>query len=122
VLEVGLSQTASEIGLQLVELVALARGGNLGIDHVKDADITLSNLGAYGVDFGQPIIPPGQSAMVFVGALKKRPMVIEEQVVARESVYITIASDHRVIDGAAAAKILGMIGEFIESISENSSV
>jgi pyruvate dehydrogenase E2 component (dihydrolipoamide acetyltransferase) len=122
VLEVGLSQTASEIGLQLVELVALARGGNLGIDHVKDADITLSNLGAYGVDFGQPIIPPGQSAMVFVGALKKRPMVIQEQVVARESVYITIASDHRVIDGAAAAKILGMIGEFIESISENSSV
>ena len=60
--------------------------------------------------------------MVFVGALKKRPMVIEEQVVARESVYITIACDHRVIDGAAAAKILGMIGEFVESITENSSV
>jgi pyruvate dehydrogenase E2 component (dihydrolipoamide acetyltransferase) len=86
------------------ELVERARSGVLDFTDMAAATITLSNLGMYPLDGGTPILTPGQSALVFAGALRERPVVVEGEVLGRETLPISIAFDHRAVDGVTAAK------------------
>jgi pyruvate dehydrogenase E2 component (dihydrolipoamide acetyltransferase) len=94
----------TELARNRHELIERARSGLLEFADMEEATITLSNLGRYPLDGGTPILTPGQSALVFVGALRERPMIVAGEVRARKTLPISIAFDHRAVDGVTAAK------------------
>ncbi|SDL64739.1 2-oxo acid dehydrogenase subunit E2 [Maricaulis salignorans] len=90
-----------------------ARAWKLAPDEFDGAVMTVSNLGKFDVDSGFPVINQRQTALLFMGSIKKRPFVINDAVVARKTAYLTLASDHRIIDGVTAASFLErIIGHF----------
>lgn len=98
-----------QIHAGLVDLAARARERRLTIDEVSGAGVTVSSLGAHGVEIGTPIIPPGQTSMLFAGAIKERPVVVDGLIAVRSTMWLTMACDHRLIDGATAARALDVV-------------
>jgi len=98
-----------QIHTGLVDLAERARERRLTIDEVGGAGVTVSSLGAHGVEIGTPIIPPGQTSMLFAGAIKERPVVVDGLLAVRSTMWLTMACDHRLIDGATAARALDVI-------------
>ena len=94
------------IARETAELVALAREGRLRASLQQGAGFTISNLGPGVVDWFQAIISPPQTAILAVGSLKPRPLVVNGAVVARPSVYLSLTVDHRAADAAEAAPFL----------------
>jgi pyruvate dehydrogenase E2 component (dihydrolipoamide acetyltransferase) len=85
-------------------LVQKARDNTLQLDEVSGGTIALSNLGQRGVDTGSPLLPYGHALIAFAGSVKPRPMVLDGQVVARPSLYLSVTYDHRIVDGVDAAR------------------
>lgn len=81
----------------------------------ENASATLTNLGPFGVDRFQAILNPPQSIIVAVGKIAKRPVVVDDQVVGRLTMPISLSVDHRVIDGVAAAAFLQTLIGILES-------
>lgn len=100
------------------DLSERARAWKLAPAEFEGAVMTVSNLGAYGVDTGFPVINQRQTALLFVGSLIERPFVIDGQVVARPTFHLTLACDHRIIDGLTAAKYLGALRRRLEAKTE----
>lgn len=96
-------------------LVARARAGKLQVDDVGDASCTLSNLGSYGIDNFQAIINPPESVILAAGRIASRPMVVAEAVVPRQTIYLSISVDHRLIDGTTGAGFLQTLVKVVES-------
>jgi pyruvate dehydrogenase E2 component (dihydrolipoamide acetyltransferase) len=92
-------------------LVEQARAGRLGPDQMSGGVIALSNLGTRGVDYGTPLLPVGHTAIVFVGALAMRPLVVGERLEARPSIHVSITYDHRVVDGVLGSRFTGALRE-----------
>ena len=105
-----LEQLAEEVH----RVTTAAHQRTLTPEEVDTGTITISNLGMYGVDFGTPVVTHRQSAIVFFGSLKERPFVLDGLVVARPSLYVTVAFDHRAIDGLLGAQFLGALTEELE--------
>ncbi|MCW2850014.1 MAG: Dihydrolipoamide acetyltransferase component of pyruvate dehydrogenase complex [Marmoricola sp.] len=84
-------------------LAERAKAGKLGSDDLSGGTITLSNLGAFGIETGTPIINLPQSALVFVGTMSDQPVVVNGAVVVQPRLNVAIAYDHRVLDGMTAA-------------------
>jgi pyruvate dehydrogenase E2 component (dihydrolipoamide acetyltransferase) len=97
-----------------IELVEMARAGRLSLADLEGGVGTLSNLGMYRVDHFQAIITPGQSSILAVGQIRKRPWVAETLVV-KPTVMLNLTVDHRVVDGAAGAAFLSKVGDLIEN-------
>lgn len=104
-----------EIATRLADLAGRARERRLRIEDVEGGHVTLSNLGAYGVDAGAPIIPPGQTAMLFAGSIVERAVVVDRDIVARPTMWLSLTCDHRLIDGATAARALRSLRHSLES-------
>ena len=100
------------------DLGARARAWKLKPDEFEGAVLTVSNLGAHGVDTGFPVINQRQTALLFVGSLIDRPYVIDGQVVARPTAYLTLACDHRIIDGLTAARYLSALRRRLEAAED----
>ncbi len=83
--------------------------------HGNHASATLSNLGPFGVDRFEAILNPPQSVIIAVGRIAKRPVVIDDQVVARLTMPISLSVDHRVVDGVPAAQFLQTLIAILES-------
>ncbi len=96
------------------DLVEAARAGRLGSDSMAGAVSSLSNLGNSRVDEFTALIAPPQSSILAVGRLAPRPLVVDGQLVVRPTLRLTLSADHRVIDGALAAELLGRIVTLIE--------
>lgn len=96
------------------QLVQKAREGRLAFADFEGGTGTLSNLGMYRVDNFQAIISPGQSSILAVGQIRKRPWA-EESLTIKPTVMLNLTVDHRVADGAAAAIFLGKLIELIEN-------
>jgi len=106
-------------------LVGLARAVNdlayrgrtkkLKPDEIGGGTFSISNFGVYGTTLGFPIINQPQVAILGVGAIKKRPVVIHDAIGIRPILYLSLTIDHRLIDGALGAQFLQRIGEFLES-------
>ncbi|HEY8450511.1 MAG TPA: dihydrolipoamide acetyltransferase family protein [Bacillota bacterium] len=103
--------TLKETMTALRDLAAKARAGTLLLDEARGGTITLSNLGMLGVEWGTPIINPPQSCLVFVGAAREQVALREGRAVAVPVVSLSIAFDHRVLDGATAARFTGALCE-----------
>ncbi|MDI3315607.1 MAG: dihydrolipoamide acetyltransferase family protein [Mycobacterium sp.] len=104
---------------QLAECVARlireARAGTLTPAELEGSTFTVSNFGALGLDEGVPVINYPQAAILGMGSLKPRPMVIDDIVVSRPQMTLTCAFDHRIADGAQVAQFLGELRQLIES-------
>jgi pyruvate dehydrogenase E2 component (dihydrolipoamide acetyltransferase) len=96
------------------DLVQRMRAGRVRSSEIADATITLSSLGERGVEALYGVIYPPQVAIIGIGKVVKRPWLVEDAVVPRSVVTITLAADHRVSDGHAGALFLAEIGKLLE--------
>ncbi|MGI9862453.1 dihydrolipoamide acetyltransferase family protein [Moorella naiadis] len=111
-------KTLQEISTARAELVQLAREGKLTAEQVEGGTFTISNLGMYGVDQFTAIINPPESAILAVGTIKKQLVVSAEgDIKIRPITKVTLSVDHRLIDGALAARFLQAVGTVMENPS-----
>jgi len=94
--------------------VALAAERKLTPDQTSGGTFTISNLGMYGVEHFTAIINPPESAILAVGATTREPTIVGDSVEPRYRLRYTLSVDHRVIDGALAAKFLKTLTDLIE--------
>lgn len=94
----------AEISARTRDLSERAQHGALGATDLQQGTITLSNLGAYGVESGTPLINAPQAVIVFAGSITEQPVARNGQLLVRQTVQLCIAYDHRVADGATAAR------------------
>ena len=86
----------------IVAVADRARRGDLSADDLSGATFTITNYGSLGGRFATPIIPPGQGAILGLGAVAERPIVVDGAVVARPTLPVVLGADHRLIDGDLA--------------------
>ena len=103
------------IDAELADLVERARTGKLAPAEYAGATFTISNLGAMGIDEFTAIINPPGSAILAVGAVRKEPVVVNDAVVIRQRMRVTLSCDHRIIDGAMGAAFLRELADMLES-------
>ena len=105
-----------EVSRNVKDLATRARTKKLKPDEYQGGTITVSNLGAYGVETFSAIINPPQAIIVSVGAIVKKPVVgAGDQIVAGQRMNIGLSADHRVVDGAVGAQYLAELRKFIET-------
>ena len=95
-----------EIGRQSRELVVSARAGTLPASDMRDATFTITNLGMFGIDAFTPIITLPQCAVLGVGRIVKEPAIVGNEIIPRDQVTLSLTFDHRIVDGAPAARFL----------------
>ncbi|WP_456283649.1 dihydrolipoamide acetyltransferase family protein [Microbacterium sp. JZ101] len=98
----------------IAERAAAARDGSIGLAALTSSTLTVSNVGVFGVDGGIPILTPGQSAIVALGAVRRTPWEHDGRIALRDVMTITVSFDHRVIDGREASAFLVDVGEMLE--------
>lgn len=104
----GLARTVNDLSNR-------ARTKKLSPDDVQGGTFTITNPGIFGNLFGFPIINQPQVAILGVGAIKKRTVVVDDAIAIRSMVYISMSYDHRIIDGALGGKFLQRIVEYLET-------
>ncbi len=104
-----------EISKAIADVAARAREKKLKPDDVQGGTFTITNPGVFGALFGMPIISQPQVAIVGVGAVEKRPVVLDDAITIRLRAYMTIGYDHRVIDGAIADEFMQVVKKMIEN-------
>jgi len=109
----------SEISAHLREKAERARVGKLHPADISGATFTISNLGMYGVDSFHAIITPPQAAILAVGRIADRLVVVNGKPEVRPMMTLTLSCDHRVVDGAQAALFLKELAEAIHDAGDN---
>jgi pyruvate dehydrogenase E2 component (dihydrolipoamide acetyltransferase) len=104
-----------EIAARLNDLTTRALSGQLGPADLTGGTFTITNLGAYGVDAFTPIINVPQCAILGLGTIEKRPAVVDDQIVPRDQMVLSLTFDHRIVDGAPAARFLATLRRGIEN-------
>ena len=110
-------KSLGEIARETRALAERVRAGTITPPELGGGTFTVSNLGMYGVSSFTAIINPPQAAIVSVGSLSPRAVVREGEVVARHTMTLTLACDHRILYGAGAAEFLARIRELLEAPS-----
>lgn len=95
-------------------LIERARAGRMTANDTGEGTIALSNLGTRGVDYGTPLLPAGHAAIVFVGSIAARPLVIDGRLEARQTVHVSITYDHRVVDGVLGSQFTSTLRDALE--------
>ncbi len=109
-------KTLLEISQRVKDLAGKAKNKKLSPDDFAGGTITVSNLGAYGIDQFAAIINPPQAAIVAIGSIRKAAVVNDKgQVVAGQRMWVGLSGDHRVVDGAAAATFLAEMRKLMEN-------
>jgi pyruvate dehydrogenase E2 component (dihydrolipoamide acetyltransferase) len=107
----GILQLASETG----ELAARARERDLARDQMQGGTFSITNFGAIGGEYATPIINYPETAILGLGSIEQRPVVREGEVVASHTLPLSLSIDHRVIDGAEAARFVNTVIEYLEN-------
>ena len=107
-----------ELSRAVQDLAERARNKQLKIDDVQGGTFTITNPGVFGAMAGQPIISQPQVAILAVGSIEIRPVVVDNAVVARPTCYLTLGHDHRLIDGAEGARFLATLKKKLEQFDE----
>jgi 2-oxoisovalerate dehydrogenase E2 component (dihydrolipoyl transacylase) len=108
-------KTTRELAECVARQIRDARAGILKPAELAGSTFTVSNFGALGLDDGVPVINYPEAAILGMGSLKPRPMVLDDTVVIRPQMTLTCVFDHRVADGANVAQFLGELRRLIES-------
>ncbi|HIL89081.1 MAG: dihydrolipoamide acetyltransferase family protein [bacterium] len=113
------------IGNKIVDLAGRARARKLMPDEIQGATFTITNPGVLGTVVGLPVIPKGTSAILGIGSIEKRVAVVTDQqtgtdvVAVRKRSLFSLGYDHRIVDGADAARFLSALKEMLESFPED---
>lgn len=102
-----------ELARALEALTATAREGRSQPADLAGGSFTITNVGVFGVDGGTPIINPGESAILCLGAIKPQPWVVDDQVVPRQVMTLSLSFDHRHVDGATGSQFLADVAGII---------
>ncbi|GAA1489226.1 dihydrolipoamide acetyltransferase family protein [Brachybacterium sacelli] len=109
--------TLRELAEGIDELAKTARAGRTSLTDTREGTITITNFGVFGIDSGTPILNPGESVILGVGAIKEKPWVVDGQIVTRKVAQLALSFDHRLIDGALGAELLRDISAVLEDPS-----
>jgi pyruvate dehydrogenase E2 component (dihydrolipoamide acetyltransferase) len=104
-----------QIHEEFIALAEAARSGHSNPDDLTGGTFTITNLGMYEIDTFAPIINPPEIAILGVGQIAPRPVAVGEQVVVQKRMTLSLAFDHRLVDGAPAARFLQRIKQLIEA-------
>ena len=106
------------------ELASAARSNKLTPDDISGGTFTVTNFGSFQNDIGTPIINQPEVAILAIGAIKKKPAVIETEmgdvIAIRQKMWLSLTYDHRIIDGALGGAFLKKLGDYIESFDPHS--
>lgn len=103
-----------ELAADLVQLADRARANRLTPGDMQGGSFTITNLGQYRVDGFTPIVNPPEAAILGVGRIAPKPVVVDGKVEARTSCTLSLSFDHRIVDGAPAAAFLARLVELLE--------
>jgi len=113
------------IGNRIMDLAERARSRRLNPEEIQGATFSITNPGVFGTTVGMPIIPKGTSAILGTGSIEKRVVVVEDPetgtdaMVIRKRSLFSLGYDHRIVDGADAARFLARLKELLESFPED---
>ena len=102
----------------LNDLAVRARGKKLNPDDVQHGTFTITNPGIFGALYGLPLINQPQVAILGVGTIEKRTVVIDDAIAIRPMCHLTLGYDHRLIDGADAGRFLTFVKERLEKFED----
>lgn len=108
-------KSLSEIAAEVRDLAERARNRKLRPEEYLGASFSISNLGMFGIEEFTAIINPPEAAILAVGAMSSKPVVRNDEIVARQMMRVTMSCDHRVIDGATGAKFLQTFKKILEN-------
>jgi len=100
-----------EIAGDRAQLATKAQDGTLSLDEVEGGTFTISNLGAFGADSFTPIVNPPQCAILGVGRIVDKPLVVDGEMQVRATMWLSLTFDHRLADGAPAARFLQALAD-----------
>jgi pyruvate dehydrogenase E2 component (dihydrolipoamide acetyltransferase) len=106
-----------QLAAQTRALIDRARGGTLAAAEMQGGTFTVTNLGPLGIEIFTPLINPPECAILGVGRIEKQVVVEDTQFIARERMTLCLTFDHRIADGAPAARFLQSLGRMIEKPS-----
>jgi pyruvate dehydrogenase E2 component (dihydrolipoamide acetyltransferase) len=108
------SMTLPELAQAFGELIATAREGKTQPAQMAGGSFTITNIGVFGIDAGTPILNPGESGILAVGAINKRPWVgVDDEIVARWVTTLALSFDHRVVDGEQGSRFLADVAAIL---------
>ncbi|MCZ2524725.1 dihydrolipoamide acetyltransferase family protein [Streptomyces sp. HB2AG] len=108
------TKTLTELASALAGLVATAREGKTSPADMSGGTVTITNVGVFGVDTGTPILNPGESAILALGAIREQPWVHKGKVKPRHVTTLALSFDHRLVDGELGSKVLADIAAVLE--------
>lgn len=109
------NMSLTAISEKIADLRERAASGKLRIDEVTGGTFTVTNLGSEGIDIFAPIINPPQAAILAVGQLTRKPVIVGDSVAARSRATLSLIYDHRVTDGVPAAQFLAQVKWLLEN-------
>ncbi|MEV7397804.1 dihydrolipoamide acetyltransferase family protein [Aeromicrobium sp. NPDC092404] len=108
------AMTLPELAQAFGELIATARSGKTQPAQMAGGSFTITNIGVFGIDAGTPILNPGESGILAVGAINKRPWVgDDDEIVARWVTTLALSFDHRVVDGEQGSRFLADVAAIL---------
>jgi pyruvate dehydrogenase E2 component (dihydrolipoamide acetyltransferase) len=108
-------KTISQIAAELDRLASMARSGDLSLDDMRGGTFTISNLGAVGGTYSTPIINPPEVAILLAGRSRYMPQIVDDEIEPRLMLPLSISYDHRAVDGAAAARFLNDVKNYLSA-------
>ncbi|MDQ0685058.1 2-oxoisovalerate dehydrogenase E2 component (dihydrolipoyl transacylase) [Streptomyces achromogenes] len=108
------AKTLPQLAESLGDLVSTAREGKTSPAAMQGGTVTITNVGVFGVDTGTPILNPGESAILAVGAIKLQPWVHKGKVKPRQVTTLALSFDHRLVDGELGSKVLADLAAILE--------
>jgi pyruvate dehydrogenase E2 component (dihydrolipoamide acetyltransferase) len=108
-------KSVQEIAAERADLVGRAREGKLQYQDLEEGTFTISNLGMYGVGQFVAVLNPPQVAILAVGSIEDRPLVVDGDLLVVPAMTMTLTCDHRAIDGSDGAEFLGTVKALVES-------
>ncbi|MGP5127229.1 dihydrolipoamide acetyltransferase family protein [Brachybacterium tyrofermentans] len=106
--------TLRELAEGINDLAKTARAGRTSLSDTREGTITVTNFGVFGIDSGTPILNPGESVILGVGAIKEKPWVVDGKIEIRKVAQLALSFDHRLIDGALGSELLRDISAVLE--------
>lgn len=103
-----------ELSAAIRALAETARAGKTSPAELAGGTFSLSNIGVFGVDAGTPILPPGQSGILAVGAVRRQPWEYRGEIALRQLMTLSLSFDHRLVDGAEGATFLKDVADILE--------
>jgi len=106
--------TVTELADAVADLTQTARSGKTSPADLAGGTFSITNIGVFGIDAGTPILPPGQSGILAVGAVRRMPWEHRGEIALRQVMTLSLSFDHRVVDGAEGARFVKDVADILE--------